>query len=264
MQETAAAIGMLGKAGILGQTAGTTLRGMMANLAAPTPQMIEGLKAMGIEAWTADGRFKGLRTVIDGLSKAQHKMSQQDFAAAVKKAMGKPAMSGAIALAHQGVDSFDALMQAVSGTGAAADIAAAKGKGLAGAMTQLKTQSKQTGLAIYDGMAPGLEFLTRGITSAMSKATPKITKFFDYLNASAVLFGPDLAAAAKRQFGGIADAIKGMAGGFKGFGMDALATGLHLVITAGKLAAQVLGNIADGVEPVVNALADVASGSSGA
>lgn len=264
MEEAAAAVGMLGKAGILGQTAGTTLRGMMANLAAPTPQMIEGLKAMGIEAWDAQGNFKGLRTVIDGLSKAEHKMSQKDFAAAVKKSMGKPAMSGAIALAHQGVDSFDALMQAVGQTGSAAEIAAAKGKGLAGAMTQLKTQSKQTGLAIYDGMAPGLEFLTRGITSAMSSATPKITKFFDYLNASAVLFGPDLAAAAKREFGGIADAATDMASGFKDFGGNALAAGLHLIITAGKLAAQVLSNLANGVEPIVSALGDVSSGSSGA
>jgi TP901 family phage tail tape measure protein len=264
MEEAAAAVGMLGKAGILGQTAGTTLRGMMANLAAPTPQMIEGLKSMGIEAWDASGQFKGLRYVIDGLSKAQHKMSQQDFAAAVKKSMGKPAMSGAIALAHQGVDSFDALMQAVGQTGAAAEIAAAKGKGLAGAMVQLKTQSKQTGLAIYDGMAPGLEFLTRGVTSAMSKATPKITKFFDYFNAAATLFGPDIAAAARREFSGITDAVKDMAGGFKDFGGDALASGLHLLITAGKLAAQVLGNLADGAEPVVSALGDVTSGSSGA
>lgn len=264
MEEAAAAVGMLGKAGILGQTAGTTLRGMMANLAAPTPQMIEGLKAMGIEAWDAQGNFKGLRNVIDGLSKAEHKMSQKDFAAAVKKAMGKPAMSGAIALAHQGVDSFDALMQAVGQTGSAAEIAAAKGKGLAGAMTQLKTQAKQTGLAIYDGMAPGLEFLTRGITSGLSKATPKITKFFDYFNAAAVLFGPELAAAAKREFSGIADAAKDMAAGFKDFGADAAATALHLIITAAQLAAQVLSNLADGAEPIVSALADVTSGSSGA
>ncbi|MGY0065111.1 phage tail tape measure protein (plasmid) [Streptomyces sp. LZ34] len=264
MEEAASAVGMLGKAGILGQTAGTTLRGMMANLAAPTPQMIEGLKAMGIEAWDAQGNFKGLRTVIDGLSKAQHKMSQQDFAAAVKKSMGKPAMSGAIALAHQGVDSFDALMGAVSQTGSAAEIAAAKGKGLAGAMTQLKTQSKQTGLAIYDGMAPGLEFLTRGITSAMSKATPKITAFFDYFNAAATLFGPDIVAAVRREFGGIADAARDMGSGFRDFGADAAATALHLIITAAKLAAQVLSNLADGVDPIVSAFADVTSGSSGA
>src|ERR1051325_2939581 len=95
------------------------LRGMFANLAAPTKQMTAGLEAMGIQAWDAQGQFKGLRYVIDGLAKAEHHMSQKDFAAAVKKSMGKPAMSGAIALAHQGVDSFDNLMRAVNTTGAA-------------------------------------------------------------------------------------------------------------------------------------------------
>jgi len=263
MQETAAAVGMLGKAGILGQTAGTTLRGMMANLASPTAQMTEGLEAMGIQAWDAQGRFKGLRYVIEGLSKAQHHMTQQDFAAAVKKSMGKPAMSGAIALAHQGVDSFDALMQAVSQTGAASEIAAAKGKGLAGAMLQLKTQARQTGLTIYQGMAPGLEFLVRGVTDGLHTATPRIKEFFDYVNDAATLFGPDIAAAAREEFGGIADAVGDMAGGFKGLGQAALADFLHLLLSAGELAIQVLTNLGHGVEPVVSAFADLTgSGSS--
>ncbi|MFE9491405.1 phage tail tape measure protein [Streptomyces sp. NPDC006641] len=258
MQEAASAVGMLGKAGILGQTAGTTLRGMMANLASPTKQMTQGLEDMGIQAWDAQGNFRGLRYVIEGLSKAQHSMTQQDFAAAVKKSMGKPAMSGAIALAHQGTDSFDALMQAVSSTGAAAQIAAAKGKGLAGAMLQLKTQSKQTGLAIYDGMAPGLEFLTRGITSGLSKATPKIEHFFAYMNDAATLFGPDIAAAARREFADIGDAAGDMLAPFKELGGDAVASAFHVLLSAGQMVIDVLKNLADGAEPVVSALGDVA------
>jgi TP901 family phage tail tape measure protein len=257
MRETAAAVGMLGKAGILGQTAGTTLRGMMANLAAPTPQMIKGLKAMGIEAWDAQGGFKGLRYVIDGLSKAQHKMSQKDFAAAVKQSMGKPAMSGAIALAHQGVDSFDNLMAAVSDTGAAAEIAAAKGKGLAGAMLQLKTQAKQTGLTIYQGMAPGLEFLTRGITKGLSTATPKIEQFFQHMNDLGSVFGPDLLSAARAEFAGIKSEAKGLAEPFKDLASEGIADFFHLIINAGQMVMDVLGNLADGVQPVVSAFGDL-------
>ena len=262
MQEAASAVGMLGKAGILGQTAGTTLRGMLANLASPTAQMTEGLDALGISAFDAQGNFKGLRYVIDGLSKAQHNMSQQDFAAAVKKAMGKPAMAGAIALAHQGVSSFDAMSAAVSQTGAATQIAAAKGKGLAGAMLQLKTQARQTGLTIYQGMAPGLEFLTRGITHGLAEATPKIQHFFAYLNDAASLFGPDIAAAAHREFSGIGDEVKSMAGGFKDLGQAGLADFLHLLLSVGQAAVAVLTNLAHGVEPVVSALGDL-SGESG-
>lgn len=262
IQETAAAVGMLGKAGILGQTAGTTLRGMFANLAAPTPQMTEGLKALGIQAWDAQGKFKGLRTVIEGLSKAQETMNQQDFTAAVKKAFGKPAMSGAIAMAHQGVESFDSLMTAVSQSGAASDIAAAKGKGLAGAMLQLKTQARQTGMTIYQGMSPGLEFLTRGLTAGLATATPKIQKFFAYFNDAAHLFGPDIAAAARREFSGISDAMKGFASPLKNLGTEGAADALHVLLSVGKAAVQVLVALGHAVAPVIAALAHL-SGQSG-
>ena len=257
MQDAAAGVGMLGKAGILGQTAGTTLRGMFANLASPTKQMTEGLDALGIQAWDAQGKFKGLRYVIEGLSHAQHEMTQQDFTAAVKKAFGKPAMSGAIAMAHQGVDSFDALKTAVSDTGAASDIAAAKGKGLAGAMLQLKTQARQTGLTIYQGMAPGLEFLTRGVTKGLSDATPKIEKFFKYLNDSATLFGPDIATEAHSVFSGIGNEVSDLAAPLKELAAGGIADVLHLILTVGHAAVTVLENLAHGVEPVVSAFGDI-------
>ncbi|MFI7096837.1 phage tail tape measure protein [Streptomyces lydicus] len=263
IQETAAAVGMLGKAGILGSQAGTTLRGMMANLASPTPQMIEGLKAMNIQAWDAQGNFKGLRYVIDGLSKAQHNMTQQDFAAAVKKSMGKPAMSGAIQMAHQGVETFDMLLAAVQQTGSAADIAAAKGKGLAGAMLGLKTQARQTGLAIYQGMAPGMEWLTRGITKGLSAATPKIEKFFQYLNSAATLFGPEIGAALSSKFSAIGKSVSGMVGPLKDFGEHALAQFLHVLLSIGDTASQVFDNIVAFIQPVVKGFSSLAHGSSG-
>jgi hypothetical protein len=57
-------------------------------------------------------------------------MSQKDFAAGVTRAFGKPALSGAVALAHQGTETFDALSMAVGQTGAAASITASRGQGL--------------------------------------------------------------------------------------------------------------------------------------
>ncbi|MFI0929630.1 phage tail tape measure protein [Streptomyces sp. NPDC021012] len=264
MQEAAAGVGMLGKAGILGQTAGTTLRGIMTNLAKPTPQMKEGLDALGISAWTAEGRFKGLRYVIEQLAKSEHSMSQKDFTASVAKAFGKPAMAGAIALAHQGVDSYDALIQAVSRTGAASDIAAAKGKGLSGAMLQLKTQARQTGLTIYNGAAPGIEYLTRAITSGLSDATPKIEAFFRYANDFATLFGPGIAATLKDQFGEVGDAIDDMLAPFKDGALDVAATALHLLMTVGRAAVVVLKNLADGATPVLKSLGDLAGEGTGA
>ncbi len=254
-EDTAAAVGMLGKSGILGQTAGTSLRGIFANLAAPTPAMKKGLKDLGIEAWDAQGRFRGLRTVIDGLSKAEHSMSEQDFTAAVTRAFGKPALSGAVALAHQGTESFDALAMAVDQTGSAASITAARGKGLAGAMTQLRTQARQTGIALYEGMAPGLEWVTRLLTRGMSGATPYLTQALAYGRDIATLYGPDLKESTKNGMGSLIDEAQRLIGPLKDIGEHTLATGLNLLINAASTLGDVLDNAADGAEPLLRAIA---------
>ncbi|WP_438491884.1 phage tail tape measure protein [Streptomyces asiaticus] len=264
MEDAASAVGMLGKAGILGQTAGTALRGMMANLAAPTKEMREGLQALGIEAWDAQGRFKGLRYVIEELSRAQHEMSQQDFTAAVKKAMGKPAMSGAIALAHQGTESFDALNLAVRETGAAAQITAARGQGLAGAMTLLRKQTRQTGLALYDAMAPALEYVARLMTRGMSKATPYLVAAIEYGRDLATLYGPELRNRAQQGLGGLIDKAEQLVDPLQELGEDALASGLNLLINAARALGDVLDNLARGVTPIADALGELESGSGGA
>ncbi|WP_432157944.1 phage tail tape measure protein [Streptomyces sp. bgisy153] len=254
LQDTAAAVGMLGKSGLLGQTAGTSLRGIFANLAAPTPQMRGALKNLGIDAWDAQGRFRGLRTVIDGLSKAERSMSQQDFTAAVTRAFGKPALSGAVALAHQGTESFDALSMAVRQTGAAASITASRGQGLTGAMTQLRTQARQTGIALYEGMAPGLEWVTRLLTRGMAGATPYLTTALDYGRDLATLYGPDLKARTEAGLGGLIDEARQLVGPLKEIGEHSLATGLNLLINAGSTLGDVLSNAADGAEPLVKAV----------
>ncbi|MGW9154725.1 hypothetical protein, partial [Streptomyces virginiae] len=59
--------------------------------------MKDGLAELGIEAWYAQGNFKGLRTVVEGYEKAQQRLSQKDFAAALSKVVGKPALAGAMA-----------------------------------------------------------------------------------------------------------------------------------------------------------------------
>ncbi|WP_432033690.1 phage tail tape measure protein [Streptomyces antibioticus] len=264
MEDAASAVGMLGKAGILGQTAGTALRGMMANLAAPTKEMRDGLKALGIEAWDAQGNFRGLRYVIEELSHAQHEMSQQDFTAAVKKAMGKPAMSGAIALAHQGTDSFDSLNLAVRETGAAAQITAARGQGLAGAMTLLRKQTRQTGLALYDAMAPGLEYVTRLMTRGMSGATPYLVAAIEYGRDLATLYGPELGASARSGLGELVEEAEQLLGPLQALGEHGLATGLTLLVNAARTLGEVLANAAEGAAPVASALGLLGEESSGA
>src|SRR5437879_3765041 len=82
IQETAAAVGLLGKSGIIGETAGTALRAALVNMSKPSKQVKEGLHELGIEAFDSQGNFKGLEYVIESLGKAQEHMSTQQFTAA--------------------------------------------------------------------------------------------------------------------------------------------------------------------------------------
>ncbi|MER7047955.1 phage tail tape measure protein [Streptomyces jumonjinensis] len=260
LQDTAAAVGMLGRAGILGTPAGTAMRGIFSNLAAPTPKMKGALGALSIEAWDDKGQFRGLRNLIDELNRAQHEMNPKEFTGAVTQAFGKPALSGALALAHQGTESFDDLSLAVRQTGAAATITASRGQGLAGAMTQLRTQTRQTGIALYNGMAPGLEYVTRLLTRGMSGATPYLTTAIEYGTDLARLYGPDLKQQASSGLGELVDEARALVGPLKALGEDTLATGLNLLINAAETLGDVLGNAADGAEPVLDSLGDIVAG----
>ncbi|MFI8085929.1 phage tail tape measure protein [Kitasatospora sp. NPDC086009] len=254
MEEAAAAVGMLGKAGILGSTAGTALRGILVNLAKPSKAAAAGLKELGIDAWDAEGNFRGLRYVIEQLQKSAHTLSEKDFTSAAAAAFGKPALGGAMALAHQGLDSFDALNAAVRESGAAAQIAEAKGLGLAGAMTQLKTQVRQTGIELYTEMSPGLEWVTRGMTRMLAEGTPALRGVIAYGHDLTTLYGPEMAAKTRSGLGQVGTYLRDLAGPLKDAAWDIAATGLRGLYIVGRTVVDVLRNLARGAEPVVRAL----------
>lgn len=58
------------------------------------------LRQLDVEAWDAQRNFRGLRTVIEGVEKTQHRMSQKDFLGSLTDVVGKPALAGGSALVH--------------------------------------------------------------------------------------------------------------------------------------------------------------------
>ncbi|MEV4741569.1 phage tail tape measure protein [Streptomyces sp. NPDC049555] len=260
LEDTAASVAMLARAGILGSKAGTTMRGMLTNLAKPTDQMRQGLRDMGIEAWDAQGNFRGLRTVIDGFEKAQHRMSQQDFLGSLAKVVGKPALAGAAAMAHQGASAFDQMRAAVARTGAAGEIAASQTKGLAGAYAQLRTQAKNTGQTLYTAAAPGLEKLTRWATSALGAATPRLASAITYGQNLVRLVGPRTSSAIARGWAEVKETFSGLGGSAKQTAFNALANGLSVLLNAGRAAMEVLRNLGAALSPIGHALSEVANG----
>lgn len=257
LEDTSAAVAMLARSGILGSKAGTSLRGMLTNLARPSARARRGLAELGVEAWDAQGNFKGLRTVIEGFEQAQHRMSQKDFLGALADVVGKPALAGAAALAHQGAEAYDQMHTAIARTGAAQEIAASQTKGLSGAVTQLKTQASNTGQVLYTAAAPGLEKVTRLLTAGMAAATPPMAAALDYLHDLYTLAGPSVSAAASAGVEELTDALGGLGGPLKAAAFDTAAAALNVLVNGGRALIDVLHNAGSAVSPIAEALTDL-------
>ncbi|GGX36771.1 phage tail tape measure protein [Streptomyces noursei] len=258
IEDTAAAVAMLARSGILGSKAGTSLRGMLTNLARPTKRMKEGLAELGVEAWDAQGNFRGLRTVIEGFEKAQHRMSQKDFLGALADVVGKPALAGASALAHQGVEAFDQMHTAIGRTGAAGEIAASQTKGLAGAITQLKTQASNTGQVLFTAAAPGLEKLTRLLSAGLAAATPHLAGALDYVHDLYTLAGPSVSKMVSSGLDEVGDALGDLGGPLGDLALDTAAAGVNVLINGGRALLEVLRSMVSAASPVADAIGEVA------
>lgn len=259
IEDASTAIGLLGKSGIIGETAGTTLRGMLVNLAKPTKQAKVGIHDLGLEAFDSQGNFKGLEYVIGQLHDAQEHMTQQQFTMAAAMAFGKPALSGATALAHQGAEAFELLSTQVKRTGGAADIAAAESKGLGGAMRGLGTQVKSVFLQLYLGIAPALEKITRGAAASVSGAIPAIKRGIRTAGDLWDIYGPTVEK--KLEAGGsrIKSAAERIGEPIKSAVTSGIVTAVPLVVTSVDTIEKVLDNAGNAADPIIDGLHELLS-----
>lgn len=190
VQDTATAIGLLGKSGIIGETAGTALRSALVNMSKPTTAAKKGLSELGIQAYTSSGQFKGLQYVVTQLGDAQKRMNTQQFLSAAAMAFGKPALAGMVALAHQGGDAWNTYALQVNRAGGAAALAAAESKGLGGAMRTMGKELSAAFLQVYLGISPVLEKVTRGLSSGISSAIPYVQRGIKDIGDLWTIYGP--------------------------------------------------------------------------
>lgn len=179
ISDTASAIGILANNGLKGDTAGTALRGMLASLARPSKQAQKAVDSLNLSVFDQQGRFVGLRSVIEQLSEAKKNMTQEDFAAQSVLAFGREPLAAVAALAKTGATNFDSMAGAVTRQGGAAAVAQAKMKGLGGAMDKLQSQLEDVALGIYQTVSPALEAAVNGIAGSLNGAGDKVQSFLD-------------------------------------------------------------------------------------
>src|SRR5690606_38171771 len=142
-EEAAAAIALMGNAGIQGSMAGTALRGALSRLLNPTAANQARLKKMGVEIKDRNGNLKNIVDILADLERAG--MSAADAMEIFGDRAG-PAMQ---ALIEQGTDSLREFIQRLEQSGGIAErIEREQLNTLSGQMNILKSQFEAIGLTL--------------------------------------------------------------------------------------------------------------------
>ena len=116
MTDMSTATGLMANAGVKGSRAGTALKNVLSNMAAPTKKQAAALQQLGL---TADETGSYLKTTADGnvdlaatmksLMKATEGMDKTQKAAILTQIAGKEAVAGLMSIMNQGEEAWDEL-----------------------------------------------------------------------------------------------------------------------------------------------------------
>jgi TP901 family phage tail tape measure protein len=168
IDETVGAIAELASQGILGEQAGTSLRGMLTALTSPSKVAAQEMKNLGIELYDANGQFVGLRGVAGQLGDTMGKLTNAERDQALGRIFGNEQITAARILYAGGAEAVDKWTKAVNDQGYAADTAAIKLDNLKGDLEQLKGSLETALIGAGSGSQNELRDITQGATNAVN------------------------------------------------------------------------------------------------
>lgn len=191
-EEAAAAIGLMGNAGIQGSMAGTSLRGAISQILNPTGSAAAAMRNLGLQFTDAHGRILPLDQIIQQLQ--PHAENAGLFMELFGQRAG-PAMAAMVSQGAQALRDLTAQLEQSGGT--AARIAASQMEGFNGAMTRLKSAFEGLQIAIAESGL--LDFATDLVTrlgdlvGRLAEVNPAILRFTVVAAGIAAAVGPALA-----------------------------------------------------------------------
>ena len=189
INETAAAIGLLGNAGIQGSMAGTTLRGVISNLLTTSGPAADVIERLGLVTTDSAGNFIGLIEVVQQLEKSGASTAD------LMTIFGDRAGPGMAALLSQGSEALIALTGELDNSGGIAEqIATIQMEGLKGAMDELSSAVEGLFIAMAESglMAAFVGVIQRltELVAALSTASPELMKFVGIVAGILAIVGP--------------------------------------------------------------------------
>jgi len=187
LTEVSALAGKLGDVGIQGSMAGTSLRQMYTRLSAPPTEARKALDSLGVTAFNAQGKFKGMPNIIGELNSAMKGMSEDEKTEKLKHIFGMTALSSGIALmkvGKKGLLDYKSTLDKSAGT--TKNIQAIKLDTTKGEFKLLGSALESLSITATTGLLPTIRLITGGIKSVAGGIESFSTKF---PNASKWVFG---------------------------------------------------------------------------
>jgi TP901 family phage tail tape measure protein len=192
LKQTAAAIGLLGNAGIQADMAGTGLRMSLAALAKPTGEAMEALSRLGISKSAlidSKGNVKGFVEIVKELERTGANASDMMQIFGVRAG---PAMMALLSQGAKKLEDYTATMDDAGGT--AKRISDRQLKGFYGQLELLKSVFEELQIVIADsGLLTAVTNFAKALTDILQvlvKTNPDMIRFLLVIAGAAAVFGP--------------------------------------------------------------------------
>lgn len=182
VQDMAVGIGAMADAGIKGEQAGTSLRSLLTNLAAPTKTSGTAMDQLGISMTDAEGRMKSFRTLMTDLRTAFKGLTKEQKAQYASMLAGQEGMSGLIAIVDKDENSFNRLVSAIDNAkGKSDEMSKIMNDNFAGDLKQLSSKWDEFILTLFygrGGKGPGAQLrnIVQEAISVVDEFTESVKK----------------------------------------------------------------------------------------
>ena len=201
VQQTAGAVAELASQGIIGEKAGTSLRGVLMSLEAPSTAAQKAMGKLGITLYDDQGKWLGYNNAVQQLHDKLGPLSDAERDMALGTIFGNEQIGAARVLMQGGAADANKWTEAVSQSGYAQQVASEKMNNLKGDIEQLKG-SIETGLITAaqstDGPLRGMTQNLTGVVNAlagMDAHSQGAVMAFGAIGAGALLVGGGVAKA---------------------------------------------------------------------
>lgn len=179
LQETVAVLAAFDAAGIKGSDAGTSLKTMLTRLIPASMEADATMKALGLSFVDVEGNIVPITQVAGQLQTALSGLSEAQRIAALNTIFGADATRAASVLMKEGAAGLAGYIAATNDMGAAQEVAAARMRGLPGALEQLSGSFETAKLAVGGFLAPAVTAGAGLLTQGLNQITTGVLKLSD-------------------------------------------------------------------------------------